>query len=445
MPHPIKAEVKAVLAQLGTAILVERFFPTTGEKERQTTSGWSAEGPARTQEPDARGAGDHDASAPEKARERDDQVPPLVRSERWALGDDSAQRLAGHAMLPVLVAQETTELLATVTGVLNEMLNEEELPEDLVRGLLSRQRLLVIIDGLSERDTKTQEHISQIFSQESSLFNALLITSRSEPQLGITEKTTLYTILLDARRVVPFIVDYLARLEKVEALQDGRIQLRLGEQILSIAESSGRETSVTPLLIKLFVDSAVKRVSEGSSLDDMPQVIPEVFVDYLQRLNAGPTVGGRGFSNDVFISAGQVLAELSVGSNLVPNDFSPSEALEALKRENLGDAALTDRLVSSTVIEQRSIGGMPILRFSLDPAAEYLAATRAVLSLRVAGEAAALQLLAKMIGVPGYPAECEGYLRAFASCYLAYRRDLKLPKLAFPWEERDELGKSDTE
>lgn len=363
---------------------------------------------------------------------------------RWAMGEDRAQRLAEHAILPVFIVQETTDLLATVKGVLREMLNEEELPEDLVRGLLSRKRLLVIIDGLSERETKTQMHISQIFSHENSPFNELLITSRSEPQLGVTEKTILKTILLDARGVVPFIIDYLARLGKVEALQDGRLQLQLGEQILSIAESRDRRTTgVTPLLIKLFVDSAVKRASEGSSLDDMPQAIPEVFVDYLQRLNAGPAYDGRGFSNDVFIAAAQVLAELAVGSNLVPSDFSPSEAHEALKRQNLGDFALIDRLVSSTVLEQRRIGGIPILRFGLDPVAENLAAIRAVLSLRATNAAAAQRLLVTILGAPGYPGECEGYLRAFASCYRAYQRDVGLPELSFPWEEREELGESD--
>jgi len=125
---------------------------------------------------------------------------------------------------------------------------------------------------------------------------------------------------------------------------------------------------------------------------------------------------------------------LSVGINLVPNDFTPSDALEALKKEGLGDAAsVVDRLVASTVIERRLIGGIPILRFSLDPAAEYLAAIRAILSFRSPNISTVEQQLMKITSVPGYPKDCEGYLRAYAACYRAYQRELRLGDPSFPW------------
>jgi len=355
---------------------------------------------------------------------------------RWAMSTDSEIRLLPHPMLPVFIVQETTNLIADVTRCLREMLGDEELPDDLVRGLLSQQRLLVIVDALSERDSATQDYISGIFG-ENPILNAFVVTSRSEPRLGATERTNLFPLLLDARRVVPFIVDYLARLETVEALQSGRVQLRLGEQILALAESSGQKTPVTPLLVKLFVDSAIGRATKGLTLDDMPHAIPEVFVDYLRRLSSGDTGETTSKSDEDFIAAAKVLAEVSLGANLVPGDFTPQQASEALsKAEEVGNQPefLLNRLIASGVIERRYLAGVPILRFSLDPVADYLAAIRKIFDLRSRGPSAIDLYLAELKRIEDYPQGCDGYLVAFATCYEAYLTQLKLPKLHFPWD-----------
>ena len=144
-------------------------------------------------------------------------------------------RLAAHQMVPVFVVQDTSDLLSAVTRNLREMLCEDELPDDLVRSLLSRKRILVIVDALSEREVDTQRHIEQVFKDSMGVvFNAVIITSRTKSQLGAVERTTLYPLRLDTKRVVPFIVDYLARLENVEALQEGDAQLYLGKRIFEL-------------------------------------------------------------------------------------------------------------------------------------------------------------------------------------------------------------------
>jgi len=77
------------------------------------------------------------------------------------------------------------------------MLGEEELPSDLVRGLMSKQRPLVIVDALSDRGPDTQRHVEQVFAQDVPL-NAVVITSRTEPALGEVDRAALYPIRLDA-------------------------------------------------------------------------------------------------------------------------------------------------------------------------------------------------------------------------------------------------------
>ena len=354
---------------------------------------------------------------------------------RWAMSNEADIRLLPHPMLPVFIAQNTSNLTDAVTRSLREMLGEEELPDDLMRGLLSTQRLLIIVDGLSEREPPTQELVARIFG-ESSIFNTLVITSRSEPRLGATERTTLFPVLLDAKRVVPFIVDYLARLETVEALQDGRAQLQLGEQILELAESSGGKAPVTPLLVKLFVDSAVGRAAAGMSLHDMPRAVPDVFIDYLRRLNSADDLEGTGAGDEAFIAAGQVLAEVSLGPTLIPGDFAPQQALEALGKANpVGqNEFLLARLVAGGLIERRLLGGIPFLRFSLDPVAEYLAAIRKLFEMRPRGRSALDQYAVELSRIESYPRACDGYLTAFATCYRVYHSLLGLPEMDFPWE-----------
>ena len=118
------------------------------------------------------------------------------------------------------------------------------------------------------------------------VLNAIIVPARTGPKLYNVDRTMLYPVRLDAARVVPFIIGYLDRMADVGLFKDGRLPLRLGDQILALAESGGQKTPITPLLVTLFVRSAVQRAVDGLSFDGMPQAVPEVFVDYLRRLNS---------------------------------------------------------------------------------------------------------------------------------------------------------------
>ncbi len=93
---------------------------------------------------------------------------------------------------------------------------------------------------------------------------------------------------------------------------------------------------------------------------------------------------------------------------------------------------MLDRLVAGGVIERRLPGGVPVLRFSLDPAAEYLAAIRQIFILRQGGVSAFEDHFVKLRGIDGFPALLGGYLAAFATSYRAYKSELRLPEISFP-------------
>jgi hypothetical protein len=124
-----------------------------------------------------------------------------------------------------------------------------------------------------------------------------------------------------------------------------------------LAESGGQKTPVTPLLVTLFVESALRRTVDGRPLDDMPEEVPEIFVDYLRGLNANPNPDAP-VSDDAFIRAAQTVATVSLSKNLVPQDFTPEEATEAVKQETTAEQAdvLLKRHIASGVIERRTPG-----------------------------------------------------------------------------------------
>jgi hypothetical protein len=66
--------------------------------------------------------------------------------------------------------------------------------------------------------------------------------------------------------------------------------------------------------VTLFVESALRRTVDGRPLDDMPEEVPEIFVDYLRRLNANPNPDAP-VSDDAFVRAAQTVAT-AIGTDL---------------------------------------------------------------------------------------------------------------------------------
>jgi hypothetical protein len=96
--------------------------------------------------------------------------------------------------------------------------------------------------------------------------------------------------------------------------------------VLTLVSSDARLSTATPLLALLFVESAVDRVKNGQGFDALPQAIPEVFRDYVRRLNpkTGPT--DQLVDDDMLEAAACAVATVCLGSNRVPTDFAWRDA-----------------------------------------------------------------------------------------------------------------------
>jgi hypothetical protein len=76
---------------------------------------------------------------------------------------------------------------------------------------------------------------------------------------------------------------------------------------------------------------------------------------------------------------------------------------------------------------------MPVVRFGLDPAAEYLAAIEWIDRLGTDAPAWA-SFIERLQQVNAYPESIDGFLGALSTCYLAYLTPLHLPDMKFPWK-----------
>jgi photosystem II stability/assembly factor-like uncharacterized protein len=353
---------------------------------------------------------------------------------RWTLEDDPDRRPAGHRMIPVLIEQETSDLVEAVGRNLRRMIGEEEVEADLVLSLVRHRRLLVIVDALSERSEATRRHVEAIHGQAP--VNALVVTSRREPDFGPIGATPLWPERIDVNSLVWFLTEYLRR-TGAEALFSGRGALHLSDRLLALVERGGRRLVVTPLLIRLFVDNAIELRGQGRPIEDLPLSVAGTMLEYLRRVNPKGPETPNGVPDDVLIRATRVLASQSLAPNYVPQDFDHLSACKALAVAviELEGSVVVTRLIANGVLESRDVGGTPFLRFALDPVAEYLASLYWLDRLR--GSMADWEdWLAVVRAVDGYPESIRGFLVALEDCTTAYGTAFRIPEgLATPWED----------
>lgn len=348
-----------------------------------------------------------------------------VQIGRWALADDDLKRLAAHRMIPILIREETDDLLSTITGSLREMAGQVETEDDIVASLLEHGRLLVIVDALSERTAETQAEVCSI--QRRVPINALVVTTRRALDFGATPAIELRLEHISVETLIYFLTEYLRRTETAE-LFPGRSALQLGERLLQVVESGGSALGVTPLFITLFTDQAVELRRRGLGLEALPPSVPEIIVEHLRRTNPqGPEVPNR-VADETLVRAARVLANSSLADHFVPRDFFHDDALAQL-RQTVGDVdadRIIRRLADNGVIQVRDRGGIVMLRFTLDPIAEYLAALYRIEACR--GDPHKWgDWLDQIVRLPGYPGDLRGFLAALENCIVAYGSDVGVP------------------
>jgi hypothetical protein len=353
---------------------------------------------------------------------------------RWALAATPEERLAEHLMIPVVLLEETQDMLQSVRRYLRQIIVSEDTGQDLIEALLSQRRLLVICDSLSERRPETQQYVQGIHGCLP--VNTLVVTTRHEPNFGVVSRdvVVLRPELLSVEKLAYFLTEYLQR-RGADSTFVRRAPFQLGDKILSMVEAGSKRTQITPLLVKVFVDTALEEVKRGKTLEELPQSIPDAIIAYLQNLNPNASDAPDFVPTLVIIRAAKILAKVSLSGSYIPHDFTHEDAEKKLLSHvdtRKDSTRIIARLLQNGVLAQRLPAGTSILCFNLDPIAEYLAALYYVEKL--AGDVRDWdEWLKEIERLPNFPKEIIGFLIALENCILAYRSDFKTPENILAW------------
>ena len=286
---------------------------------------------------------------------------------RWGL----ERHLANHRLLPVLIETDLddgTTLLEAVRGQLTALTHQADpLPAELVEKLLHRQRILVIVDHLSEMGAPTRNKIAPHLADFPA--KALVITSRLKEQdrLGSLPKATLRPLQIKSDRLWPFMSAYLRAKGKQDLFDD--------DEYSSGSDRLRRMTadkSITALLACFYIDHMIREREGAGGI--LPDSVPRLMLSYLNQLNRSIEAPNKRDDQEVQRDA-QAIAWACVKPTYRPNWIKKKEAVAALAQTGEVDSAKArlDYLETRLQFLQSPDPGTDT-RIILDPLAEYLAA-----------------------------------------------------------------------
>jgi hypothetical protein len=292
-----------------------------------------------------------------------------VQIGRWAIEGNGS-----HPILPLLIEEDTKDLLGVIRRKLQGW-SGEDLNADFVKALLERGFLLPIIDRLSERSAETQEYVRTIHGSIS--VGVMAVTTRRPINFEGGDQVRLYLQPLKEENIAHFITGLLTLLPPPSPFPNLSSNAEFLGRFATVIRLGEKEVDVTPLLVKLYVDRAVEAKRAGASLDDLPRSIPELHFAYLQRVNPQDLAAANRLSDEDMLRAAEPLGRLSLGEDLVPREFLKSAARTTLSALGWDDPSKLDpiaRLIENGVLREATAGTDNLLRFTLDPTAEFLTA-----------------------------------------------------------------------
>jgi hypothetical protein len=314
---------------------------------------------------------------------------------RWALRAGFPGGFSGHAMIPVWIDEDLDPGNNALAKIIKEKLTaifpEEDLDDEFLRAMLRKQRILVILDRLSERSAATQQYVQRIY--RSVRVEALVITTRTVLHPEGSVPHLLYPQPLDETNLLRFMTSLVkegcdqaagpdASGPAVAApLSSMDEQLALGHRLRDLFQAtragSANRAPIIPLPVRLFVEDARRLIRAGLPLDELPLSIPAVYFRYLEQVNPNQPQAPNFMTNLEMRKAAMLLAKVALGDDFIPKDFFRDDATGLLKENGWAEPQKLDpvqRLIDNGILMEKTVGGFSRLRFVLDPIAENLAA-----------------------------------------------------------------------
>lgn len=339
---------------------------------------------------------------------------------KWAMAPEKTERLCKHRMLPVLIEEELeaaegkAPLLEAIARQIKNLRDDEKpIPEELLKQLLEKRRILVIVDHLSEMSEATRKAVR--LRDSSSPVNALVVTSRIEEILGkeVTH-ATLKPLRVSSNRLAEFMHEYLKSRGKRDLFDDPEYfdALRRLSQIVT------DERDITVLFAKLYADQMIA-IAEGSSTDILPNNVPDLILGYINELNRNVTEGK--IEDEIVQRDAKVVAWECLNQSFKPEPAEREQVINSLAAlEGEGETAKENVKKRLKYLEDRlslirTVPPKTKIRFVLDPLAEYLASMY-LIELYSEDEQAWQLFLTETRNKPGRVEETKGFLLAIRDC-----------------------------
>lgn len=284
----------------------------------------------------------------------------------WLQDDNELTRKIGARPVSLFLGNSAKSVIDSVQALLQDRLGAE-VDRELVGALLRKGRLVVVLDGLSERGETAEGYRQEL--RTTVLARLIITTSRTEhdrvySSAGVIKPTALNSESLV--RLVKSIVSSPVAAE-TDALEKMSVQLAVATHLAMMVEST--QSGVTPLLVETFVKQAERLIAEKRSFDELPRSTAGAYLGYVKELTSR---GGPGVSAFKLMKATMHVATMCIDEDFRPCPADYEKILGTLSGEGLGEDDITNlrRLGLLRLLD----ADIPVrLRFELDPIAEYCA------------------------------------------------------------------------
>ena len=251
------------------------------------------------------------------------------------------------------------------------------------------------------------------------IFNALVVTSRQEEELGRISKTVIKPLRIVGKRLSSFVDSYLVRQGKRDLFLDSEFFFACSR----LSDMVG-EREITVLLAKLFADQMIS-AKDGSTDERLPNNIPDLMLRNLNDLNR--SIVENKIDDRLIHQSAQALAWQCLEKTYRPTSVLIDQAFSAL---NFVDCPIhIDYLEHRLHLIRTDPVTRDRIKFLLDPVAEYLAGLHLVAQN---GENAAAwkEFIITADNKVSAPETIKSFLLALRDCILAHFQQNKIPDFA---------------
>ena len=337
---------------------------------------------------------------------------------KWGMDKEKAKRPTKHLMLPVLIEQELSnndgeekpDLVKAINGQLQELIGRaESISDDLVEALVRNQRVLVIVDHLSEMSEKTRQEIRPHAPEFP--VKALIVTSRIKENLGDVVNEFIETCRIDSKQLSGFIYDYLKARNKRNLFEDRE----LFDACTKLTEMVEERKAITVFLAKLYAEQLINSKGKSVGKSKKPDNIPDLILGYLKEINQkAESRTGKEYPN--LARDAKHLAWKCLEESYKPKEINSQIVKQTLDRDDVQEYLdyweKELRLIRKVGVAEEKI------RFTLAPLTEYLAGLHLIDQYE--GKEEDWQGFLKQVDSrSGTIEEIKGFLLAVRDCCLA--------------------------